>query len=43
MPPGVGLGLAIAEQIINAHGGKMSHESKPGTGNILRLQLPVKT
>ena len=42
LPPGVGLGLAIAEQIISAHGGKITYESDPSTGTIIRLTLPLE-
>ena len=42
LPPRVGLGLVIAEQIINAHGGRMTYDSGPGVGNIIRLRLPVE-
>lgn len=41
LPPGIGLGLAIAEQIVGAHGGKMTYESDPDIGTILRVALPV--
>ena len=39
LPPRVGLGLAIADQIISAHSGKMTYESDPDTGTIVRLTL----
>jgi two-component system, OmpR family, sensor kinase len=39
---GAGLGLSIARQIAEAHGGKIEVESKPGEGSTVRLQLPKK-
>jgi two-component system, OmpR family, sensor histidine kinase KdpD len=39
--PGTGLGLAIARGIIEAHGGRISAENRPGGGTIIRLSLPV--
>jgi signal transduction histidine kinase len=38
---GVGLGLAIASQIIEAHGGKITAESQVGVGSSFRVILPV--
>ena len=39
--PGVGLGLSIAKDIIEAHGGKLSLQSKVGNGTTVTLTLPV--
>jgi signal transduction histidine kinase len=38
---GTGLGLAIVREIVMAHGGTITCESKPGVGTIFRLLLPV--
>jgi signal transduction histidine kinase len=37
---GAGLGLSIARQVIEAHGGKIEVESTPGEGSTFRLLLP---
>jgi len=36
-----GLGLAIAREIVQAHGGKISVRSQPGHGTTLIVQLPI--
>jgi len=36
----IGLGLIISRKIIEAHGGKMYVESKPGTGSTIGFTLP---
>jgi two-component system sensor histidine kinase KdpD len=38
---GVGLGLAIARGIINAHGGRMWAENRAGGGTIFRFTIPI--
>jgi NtrC-family two-component system sensor histidine kinase KinB len=38
---GTGLGLAIVREIVAAHGGTVSCESRPGEGSVFRLRLPV--
>lgn len=37
---GVGLGLSVSKDIIEAHGGKVEVESKPGEGSIFRVVIP---
>jgi two-component system sensor histidine kinase KdpD len=39
---GAGLGLAICEGIIRAHGGRIWAENRPGGGVALRFSLPLK-
>ena len=36
-----GLGLAICQAIVDAHGGRLGDESRPGTGSTFTLRLPA--
>ena len=38
---GMGLGLAIARHLVEAHAGTITAESAPGQGTTLRISLPV--
>lgn len=40
--PGLGLGLAIARQIIELHKGRIWVESNPGEGNIFKFSVPAQ-
>lgn len=41
-PDGTGLGLAIVKTFTEAHGGKVTVESKEGVGSTFRFSLPTK-
>jgi two-component system phosphate regulon sensor histidine kinase PhoR len=38
---GTGLGLSIVKNIVIAHNGRVTVESKPGKGSTFRIQIPV--
>lgn len=38
---GTGLGLAIVHEVVTAHGGSVTCESRPGTETVFRLRLPL--
>jgi signal transduction histidine kinase len=39
--PGLGLGLVIAKSIVDAHGGRLTVASEPGSGTCFRVELPL--
>ncbi len=39
---GAGLGLSIAREIVEAHGGRIEAESTPGRGTTFRISLPLR-
>ncbi len=39
---GIGLGLAVARAIVEAHGGRIRAENRPGGGAAFRFTLPLK-
>jgi signal transduction histidine kinase len=39
--PGAGLGLGIAKEIVEAHGGRISLDTWEGSGTSVRLELPI--
>lgn len=39
--PGVGLGLAVARGLVEAHGGTITAENRPGGGAVFRFTLPL--
>jgi two-component system sensor histidine kinase KdpD len=39
--PGTGLGLALVKTIVEAHGGRLGVESRPGGGAVFHFSLPL--
>ena len=39
---GTGLGLAVVKRIVEAHGGDVRVQSRPGAGTTFTLQLPTE-
>ena len=37
-----GLGLSIVKQIVNAHGGEITVDSKVGKGSVFTVRIPVE-
>jgi len=41
-PRGTGLGIPIADRIVDAHGGEMTIESQRGEGTTITIKLPIE-
>lgn len=41
-PTGTGLGLAVVQRIVEAHGGELAHRATPGGGATFEVQLPLR-
>ncbi len=39
---GSGLGLALVERVAQAHGSRIEAHTRPGTGSVFRLRLPIR-
>jgi two-component system sensor histidine kinase KdpD len=40
---GLGLGLSICKEFVEAHGGRISLEHNPGGGTVAKFVLPLQT
>jgi two-component system, LuxR family, sensor kinase FixL len=40
-PEGMGLGLSLSRSIIEAHGGTLRYDSRPGIGSVFTIRLPT--
>ena len=41
--PGSGIGLALADEIVNQHGGQLEIDSEEGVGTTVTITLPIST
>jgi signal transduction histidine kinase len=39
--PGTGIGLTLAKEIVEAHGGRIFVESVPNKGSVFTVRLPL--
>jgi len=39
---GMGMGLALAKRIVEAHGGKITFKSDTGQGSLFAMWIPVQ-
>jgi len=39
--PGVGLGLFICQELVEAHGGRIWAENRPGGGSAFVFEIPI--